>query len=149
MVSFCAGGSRVTEASPITSGAIVTMPSASDANQFCQVLRNDACAPRPIGTSVTTRWLIGFSQHPASIVCGVATTFALLVFFIGTPAKIETSLSFIRGQLLCFRKERPARARRGRLDRPAPYSFVSSLSPATRSCSSFALLMRYSNSRPL
>ena len=30
-----------------------------------------------------------------------------------------------------------------------PYSFVSSLSPATRSWSSFALLMRYANSRPL
>jgi hypothetical protein len=29
------------------------------------------------------------------------------------------------------------------------YAFVSSLSRATRSCSSFALLMRYSNSRPL
>jgi hypothetical protein len=30
-----------------------------------------------------------------------------------------------------------------------PYSFVSSRSPATRSCNSLALLMRYSNSRPL
>ena len=45
VVSCRVGGSRVADANPITSGAIVTMPSASDANQFCQVLRNDACAP--------------------------------------------------------------------------------------------------------
>ena len=42
MVSLRAGGSRAAEASPITSGAIVTMPSASDANQFCQVANIDA-----------------------------------------------------------------------------------------------------------
>ena len=41
MVSRRAGGSRAAEASPITSGAIVTMPSASDANQFCQVANID------------------------------------------------------------------------------------------------------------
>ena len=45
MVSLRAGGSRAAEASPITSGAIVTMPSASDANQFCQVAKIDAVAP--------------------------------------------------------------------------------------------------------
>src|SRR5262249_28887567 len=32
---------------------------------------------------------------------------------------------------------------------PLPQSLVNSLSPATRSCGSFTLLMRYSNSRPL
>src|SRR5262244_2250826 len=42
MVSFGPGGSRVAEASPITSGAIVMMPSASDANQFCQVTKSGA-----------------------------------------------------------------------------------------------------------
>ena len=45
MVSFRAGGSRVAEASPMISGAIVMMPSASDANQFCQVTKLDAGAP--------------------------------------------------------------------------------------------------------
>src|SRR5262245_27586011 len=44
-VSSGAGGSRAAETSPITSGAIVTMPSASDANQFCQVSKTDAFAP--------------------------------------------------------------------------------------------------------
>src|SRR5712691_2098018 len=44
MVSFRAGGSRAAEASPITSGAIVTMPSASDANHSCQVTKIDADA---------------------------------------------------------------------------------------------------------
>src|SRR5215470_9308945 len=44
MVSLWAGGSRAAEASPITSGAIVTMPSASEANQFCQVTKTDADA---------------------------------------------------------------------------------------------------------
>src|SRR5262245_64501441 len=42
MVSLCAGGSRAAEASPITSGAIVTMPGASDANHSCQVAKTDA-----------------------------------------------------------------------------------------------------------
>src|SRR5215470_3602100 len=42
MVSLRAGGSRAAEASPITSGAMVTMPRASDANQFCQVTKTDA-----------------------------------------------------------------------------------------------------------
>src|SRR5882757_5727926 len=42
MVSLRVGGSRAAEASPISSGAIVTMPSASDANQFCQVTKIDA-----------------------------------------------------------------------------------------------------------
>ena len=41
MVSRRAGGSRAAEASPITSGAMVTMPSASEANQFCQVASSD------------------------------------------------------------------------------------------------------------
>src|SRR6266403_6104063 len=41
-VSLRPGGSRAAEASPMISGAIVTMPSASDANQFCQVTRTDA-----------------------------------------------------------------------------------------------------------
>src|SRR5438045_3357087 len=45
IVSFFAGGLRAAEASPITSGAIVTMPSASDANQFCQVTKTDAVVP--------------------------------------------------------------------------------------------------------
>src|SRR5256885_14182678 len=44
MVSLRAGGSRDTEASPITSGAIVMMPRASDANQFSQLTRIDAVA---------------------------------------------------------------------------------------------------------
>src|SRR5215468_9464595 len=44
-VSSGPGGSRDAETSPITSGAIVTMPSASDANQFCQVSKIDAFAP--------------------------------------------------------------------------------------------------------
>src|SRR5262245_35507539 len=43
-VSLRVGGSRAAEASPITSGANVTMPSASDANQFCQVTKIDAVA---------------------------------------------------------------------------------------------------------
>src|SRR5215471_8929458 len=42
MVSFGPGGARVAEASPITSGAIVMIPSASDANQFCQVTKSGA-----------------------------------------------------------------------------------------------------------
>ena len=45
IVSLRPGGSRTAEASPIISGAIVTMPSASDANQFCQVTKIDAVAP--------------------------------------------------------------------------------------------------------
>src|SRR5262249_21729329 len=36
------GGPRVAEASPITSGAIVMIPSESDANQFCQVTKSGA-----------------------------------------------------------------------------------------------------------
>src|SRR5262245_13178069 len=36
------GGSRTTEASPITSGATVRMPRRSDANQTCQTLKNGA-----------------------------------------------------------------------------------------------------------
>src|SRR5260370_33100834 len=39
------GGSRVAEASPITSGAIVTMPSASDANHSCQVPQSAVVPP--------------------------------------------------------------------------------------------------------
>ena len=42
MVSLRGGGSRAAEASPITRGAIVTMPSASDANQSRQVERIEA-----------------------------------------------------------------------------------------------------------
>jgi hypothetical protein len=42
MVSFRVGGARTAAASPITSGATVTMPTASDANQFCQVAKIDA-----------------------------------------------------------------------------------------------------------
>src|ERR1700731_3391895 len=42
MVSLRVGGSYAAEASPITSGAIVTMPSASDVNQFCQGTKIDA-----------------------------------------------------------------------------------------------------------
>ena len=38
MTSLRGGGSRAAEASPINSGATVTMPSASDANQCCQVV---------------------------------------------------------------------------------------------------------------
>src|SRR5690348_2191303 len=38
-VSFPDGGSRAAEASPITRGATVTMPSASEANQFCHVTK--------------------------------------------------------------------------------------------------------------
>src|SRR3954464_51827 len=45
IASFRGGGLRAAEASPITSGAIVMMPSASDANQFCQVAKIDAGAP--------------------------------------------------------------------------------------------------------
>src|SRR4051794_13417456 len=44
MVSLGASGSRAIEARPIISGAIVMMPSASDANQFCQVTKIDAVA---------------------------------------------------------------------------------------------------------
>src|SRR4051812_34621806 len=40
-VSFCGGGSRTTAAMPISSGATVKMPSASDANQCCQIVRVD------------------------------------------------------------------------------------------------------------
>ena len=45
IVSLGLGGSRAAEASPITSGAIVTMPSASEANQFCQVLKAEVVSP--------------------------------------------------------------------------------------------------------
>jgi hypothetical protein len=45
MVSLAGGGSRAAETRPITSGAIVTMPSASDANQFCQMSKIDAFPP--------------------------------------------------------------------------------------------------------
>src|SRR5689334_6848067 len=45
MVSLRPGGVRAAEASPITSGAMVTMPSASDANQFCQVPKIDPDVP--------------------------------------------------------------------------------------------------------
>src|SRR6476646_4326313 len=44
-VSPCAGGSRVAEANPIISGAIVMMPSASDANHSCQMASVDVVAP--------------------------------------------------------------------------------------------------------
>ena len=44
-VSLDPGGSRAAEASPITRGAVVTMPSASDANQFCQVSNAEVVAP--------------------------------------------------------------------------------------------------------
>src|SRR6266536_3359376 len=39
MTSLRGGGSRRAEASPITNGATVTMPKASEANQWCQVVR--------------------------------------------------------------------------------------------------------------
>src|SRR5688572_4348129 len=45
IVSLRAAGSRAAEASPITRGAIVTMPSASDANQSRQVTKMGAVAP--------------------------------------------------------------------------------------------------------
>ena len=38
-LSFGGGGSRTAAATPISSGATVTMPSASDANQCCQMVR--------------------------------------------------------------------------------------------------------------
>src|SRR4029079_9087128 len=38
-VSFGGGGSLTAAARPISSGATVTMPSASDANQCCQMVR--------------------------------------------------------------------------------------------------------------
>src|SRR5262245_30194438 len=44
-VSPCAGGSRVAEANPIISGAIVMIPSASDANHSCQMPSIDVVAP--------------------------------------------------------------------------------------------------------
>src|SRR3974390_2577814 len=44
MASPRAGGLRAAEASPITNGAMVTIPSASDANQFCQVTKIGALA---------------------------------------------------------------------------------------------------------
>jgi hypothetical protein len=45
MTSLCDGRSRAAEASPIDSGATATMPSASDANQCCQVVRTGAVEP--------------------------------------------------------------------------------------------------------
>ena len=45
IVSLDPGGSRPAEASPMTRGAVVTMPSASDANQFCQVSNTEVVAP--------------------------------------------------------------------------------------------------------
>src|SRR5262249_39932517 len=38
-ISFRGGGSRQAAATPITSGATVMMPTASDANQCCQVVQ--------------------------------------------------------------------------------------------------------------
>src|SRR5438445_8512494 len=38
-ISFGDGGSRTASAIPISSGATVTIPSASDANQCCQIVR--------------------------------------------------------------------------------------------------------------
>ena len=41
-VSLSDGGSRVMATRPITNGATVTMPTASDANQWYQIVRADA-----------------------------------------------------------------------------------------------------------
>ena len=41
LTSLCGGGSRTAAPSPIRSGAIVTMPSASDRSQCCQIVRKD------------------------------------------------------------------------------------------------------------
>jgi hypothetical protein len=45
MTTLCHGRSRAAEASPIHSGETATMPSASDANQCCQMVRTDAVEP--------------------------------------------------------------------------------------------------------
>jgi hypothetical protein len=39
MISWRGGGSRTASARPITTGATVIMPTASDANQCCQVVQ--------------------------------------------------------------------------------------------------------------
>src|SRR6266852_8784438 len=41
-ISFGDGGSRAAAAAPISSGATVRIPSASDANQCCQIVKLDA-----------------------------------------------------------------------------------------------------------
>ena len=41
LISWCGGGSRSAETSPIKSGATVTMPIASDRNQWCQIVRKE------------------------------------------------------------------------------------------------------------
>jgi hypothetical protein len=68
------------------------------------------------------------------------------------PASLDSSARPVQLEADGLRKvEIDPHREPGRLlmNRPAPYGFVSSLSPATRSCSWFALLMRYREQFPM
>src|SRR5262245_29821049 len=70
-----AGGSRTAAATPISSGATVIMPSASDANQTCQTSRKSAV------------------EGPSSFIAPAAPMAAIAVAIIATTKKPTTRRS--------------------------------------------------------